>query len=222
MNLYHYSSELYSRLETRAVSKSMSEKEIRKARSDAASKPWFQLPYCDHISFFFEPIPASLLPRLYPKDHHTWRIGNVLYEYVIDIKTLPMRLKFEVVESPAILKRYDEFSIERNWTEKDPVILKDWMLLENQLMREFGLYGESRSSLERVIPQFDKGISEYYIRASQREDFADNKYKYASCVPHLMLYPPSGIVNPTSVNQLILGTDKRTSVSIPTIPSWLR
>lgn len=222
MRLYHYSKDLYSQLKTRAKSGGMSLNEITQARQKANSKPWFDLPYCDHISFFFEPIPSELLSKIYPKDHHTWVQGNELYEYAIEVDQLPNVLQYQVVESPKLLEIYDKFSKDNNWVTKDPVLLEKWMKIENQKMRELHYYGNSLVELKRVIPQFDKGIEGFYKIASKREDFEDNKYKYAACVPHLMLYPPSGTVEISSISKVVIGYSARFPVNKIVVPAWTR
>lgn len=212
--LYHYSKELYPELLTRAASGVMSPIQVKLARLEARRKGVFDLPYCDHISFFFEPIPSKLLSELF-KGHPVWFKGNSLYEYVVDPNKLPSEIPFHAVESVKKTALYDKFCIEKNWVEDDPKLLEEWELLEDQKTREWGEKRKTRSELIQQIAANQGIIENAYRAAVVRDDFEWNKTKYAANVPHLMLYPPSGKVIPSEVRGLTIGYDRRRQVISP-------
>lgn len=211
MILYHYSKELYPELLTKAQSGSMTPIQIKLARQESRRKGYLDWPYCDHISFFFEPIPSQLLGELF-KGHPVWFKGNNLYEYLIDVSKLPLEIPYHVVESVKKTALYDKFSLEKNWVEDDPELLEEWQILEDEKAREWGEKGNRRDALIKQIVANQGIIEEAYRTAVQREDFVYNKTKYAANVPHLMLYPPTGRVTPLKIRALTIGYDRRRDV----------
>lgn len=223
MLLYHYSPSIRNPLLTKAASGVMTNEEIQKARARAKNNAWPTRPYCDHISFFFEPIPAALLPTLYPKDHASWAKGTKLYEHIVDTKTFPNIIDYDIVESTKFLQAFDEFSEVNNWVDDNPELLKKWMLLEDKLLISWGERGNSRATLDLKIKENQGIITAKYIAGSKREDFEYNKYKYAATVPHLMLWPPEGKVQVMAVNSLVMGSEKRQAEVLPNRqPAWIR
>ena len=176
-----------------------------------ARKESLDLPYCDHISFFFEPIPSKLLGELF-SNHPVWFKDNSLYEYVIDVDKLPSVIPYHVVESVKKTALYDKFCLEKNWVEDDPKLLQEWEVLEDTKAREWGEKGKSRAQLLKQIAAHQGIIAEAYRKAVVRDDFEWNKTKYAANVPHLMLYPPSGKIIPSEVKGITIGFDSRRTV----------
>lgn len=208
MILYHYSKELYPELLTKAQSGGMTSFQIKLARMESRRKGYLDLPYCDHISFFMEPIPSQLLGELF-KGHPVWFKGNGLYEYLIDVSKLPLEIPYHVVESVKKTALYDKFCIEKNWVEDDPKLLEEWQFLEDEKAREWGEKGNRRDALIKQIDANQGIIEEAYRTAVQREDFVYNKTKYAANVPHLMLYPPTGRIVPSQIKGLAIGDNRR-------------
>ncbi len=211
MILYHYSKGLYPELLTKAESGSMTPIQIKLARQESRRKGYFDLPYCDHISFFMEPIPSQLLGELF-KDHPVWFKGNSLYEYLVDVSKLPLEIPYRVVESARKTELLDKFTLENNWVEKDPELLEKWLLLKDTKTREWGETGNRRSELVKQIVANQGIIEDAYRSSVQRYDFEDNKTKYAANVPHLMLYPPTGRITPSKIRALTIGYDRRRDV----------
>lgn len=211
MILYHYSKELYPELLTKAESGGMTPIQIKLARQESRRKGYFDLPYCDHISFFFEPIPSKLLSELFT-GHPVWFKGNTLYEYLVDVNKLPLEIPYHVVESIKKTALYDKFSIEKNWVDDDPKLLEEWQILEDQKAREWGEKRNTRAELIKQIAANQGIIEDAYRAAVAREDFEWNKMKYAANVPHLMLYPPTGRVTPSKIRALTIGYDRRRDV----------
>lgn len=208
---------------SKAAAGVLSEEIIRKERLEAKNAMWGGRPYCDHISFFFEPIPAALLPNIFPKDHHAWSKGKKLYEHIIDTRALPQKIDYDIVESTKFIAAYDDFATKNNWVDENPRLFKEWSQLEDRLMRQWGERGNDRSMLESKIQENQGIIADKYRDFAKRIDYEDNKYKYASAVPHLMLWIPGGKILVNSINYLVMGSDKRYPVRVPNIrPSWLR
>ncbi len=86
MKLYHYSDKQYTELLTRRV-QGADEKEIDIA-TFKAKRMGLPLPYHDHISFFFEPIPLDKIASVFPYGHPFWKAGNEIYEHVIDLDSI--------------------------------------------------------------------------------------------------------------------------------------
>lgn len=174
------------------------------------------LPYTSHLSFFFDPIPSELLPKLF-KDHPVWFDGNLLYEHIVDSNTLPAKVLYRVVESPSKTEFMDAFTKQHNWTEHNPELFKKFRLEMFDQQWKNGEIGFKRSDLVNQIRKHRGHIAEYYKRAVKRDDFQENKEKYAANVAHLNLYPIEGKVNNISaINVLLVGNDIRTPVAIPT------
>lgn len=212
MKLYHYSSEFWPELKTRRVSGIASNDEIRAADNSAAQKESHG-SYIDHISFFFDPIPSKLLAELFGDGHRSWFKGNVLYEYVIDVDTLEAVIPYHVVESEARTKFMDYFVEKHNWVDDDPVLLKLYLKELKRLEISWGEFGVGLTRLKRQIERKRGKTEAAYLAASKRPDFEDGKQRYASNVPHLMIYPSGGIVSWESVNKVVIGSDKREPVN---------
>jgi len=215
LKLYHYSKELYPELLTKAASGTMAPIEIKLARLNARRQmPWPSLPYCDHISFFFEPIPSEVMDGIFGKGHPVWFKGSELYEYTVDLEDIPEKSPYYVAESPQRTQLFDNFVEEKNWVEDNPDLLWEWLMLESRMQRSWGEVGDNPHELEKQAKLYAKPgtLATAYLKASLREDFKDNFTKYASCVPHLMLYPVKGVVQYESVSRLVIGSKVRTLV----------
>lgn len=215
MKLYHYSKDIHPVLMSKAASGAVPAAEVQASREKAKKSIVKVGAYCDHISFFFSPIPAFLLPKLFPADHAAWAKGTKLYEHVVDTKDLPYQITYEVVESAKRTALYDQFVIDHNWTEDDPNILEAWLVHEMEHLSMWDERGTSRTVLERKIHENMYSTSGAFLQAAQRADREENKYKYASCVPHVMIYPPDGKIRPSLINSLVMGNEKRTLVIPP-------
>ena len=211
MYLYHYSGEFFNSLMTRRASGAASLAEIKSSERKAKELN-LEAPYVDHISFFFDPIPASYLPTVFPKNHQTWVKGKHLYEYVVNVDDIVGQPLYRVVESVRKTELLKVFSKENDWTTDDPAILKKWLKLADMMQREWGELGNDPKILRNQIQLNSGKILEYYKAAVLDEDFEYNKMKYAANVPHLMLYPIDGEVKFDHVNSLVMGNDKRTPV----------
>lgn len=219
--LYHYSPKRFDSLMTRRQSGLATPDDIKKGVEEAKRFNW-PGNYVDHISFFFEPLPSKQIGKLFNNDHPVWFDGNRLFEYVVDTDVLDKRILFDVVESEKKTRFADEFAKKHNWVEDNPDLLSRY-LAEAKVKRQ--LWGEVGVSLDGLVKQIeanqDKLLS-CYKAAVKREDFEFNRTKYAANVPHVMIYPSSGIVPYEQVNSLIIGSDRREVILItkPKALNW--
>ena len=221
MFLYHYSARKHDVLKSLSASDTLSTQQIAESYERAERFSYktpdglvIKLPYVNHISFFFDPIPAQLLPTLF-KNHPVWFEGNELYEHIIDVNKLPPKILYQVVESPDKTKFMDEFVKQHKWVDDNPELLKQFM---NELMaRQWkkGELGYKRADLIKQIQKHDGQIADYFKAAVKRSDFEENKTKYAANVAHVMLYPITGkLTHVERVNKVVIGKNERSTVSI--------
>jgi len=204
MKLYHYSKERHSTLLTK-----------RAASGDRNPSKFdgFKETYNDHISFFFDPIPSKTVGRLFGKEHAVWFPGNVLYEYVIDTNQFENDIFYHVVESAKKTAYLDEFSITHDWVEDNPATLALWKkeILERSI--KWGEIGKSLAGLNHQIKLHLGTTEAAYLNAFKRDDWEDGKHRYASNVPHLMIYPRRGEVIYEKISRLVIGNDRRVGVA---------
>lgn len=198
MKLYHYSTSQFAELQSRRKS-GLPIPEVVKTSDD----------YLDHISFFFDPIPSKILPEIFSKGHPFWFAGHRIYEHVIEVNELDDHIRFHVVESLNKTKLMDECVEEWNWVDDNPQLLKQWNLLIDHMQLKWGEVGETRTKLKEQIRKNVGYTQSCFILAGQRYDFQDGYNKYAANVPHLMLYPDSGIIVIREVYELKIGSDYR-------------
>lgn len=199
MYLYHYSKVKYPKLLTKRRQGILTPEQIEDDRQGAEFREDVGL-YCDHISLFFDPIPLDIIGDLFDNRHHTWVNGNKLYQYTVNNKYLETNIAYKVVESPIAIQLLDE----TGWKDDD-VWKKKWFRKRNKLLKEAGEIGHSKVDLDRQCEIFSGHTKDFFIKLSQREDFEDYREMYAACVPHVMIYPKSGIVNYESVQQVTIG-----------------
>lgn len=213
MKIYHYSSEPRFSIKTKRMSGMATKEEIEKAERQAKRHDYIGA-YVDHISFFCGRIPASLLPRLYGQDHQAWRNGNHLYEHVIDTATLDKDVAFTLVESRNEKLEFDKFSEKNNWTGDDPELLAKWFKHLAQCRKKWGEEGSSLKLLDKQVGLYEKTLKRDFLAAAADPDFEYGRMKYAANVPHLMVYPSSGVVVPEKIYSLTMGQDARQEIII--------
>lgn len=216
MHVYHYSTAPRSELLTKRA-QGLPPHEIAKAEQHT-KRLGLVAPYIDHISFFIDPIPSKLLAEIYGGDHQAWRKGNILFEHIVDVAALGDDILFELVESVNKTKFLDEFSIKHNWVADNPETLKLWLKEIAEKSKAWGEVGRGLPALTKQIALNQNKLHDYFKAASERPDFEDGKMRYASNVPHLMVYPKSGKVAVEKVNRVTVGSNTRTPV-LPYVPS---
>lgn len=204
MNLYHYSVEPYPALMTRRALGLSTPTGVRVSKD-----------YLDHISFFTGPIPSKLMPLIFNEGVHPfWQAGKVLYEHIIHTDQLPDAIRYRIVESVRKTELLDKFSEEHDWTSHNPAVFAKWNALYEAKQKQWGETGNTKKGLLKAIDVVGEGIGYYFLAAKQRPDFKDGYEKYAANVPHLMLYPPIGVIGVRGVNKVTLGSDIRTTVKV--------
>lgn len=182
MKLYHYSKEKHKVIES------------LQARNKEATGERLNLdvgstlpPYSTSISFFLNTIPSNL-PEILDFKHNFWKPGK-LFENIVDSSSLPEDVIFNIAETPEWIKFTDQF----DWSKaKDPDIRKSYMLKIREWSVENGLIGQGRDNFVKQASKYTGNLATYYKRAyelSKKEDALGSFFsKYASYVPHVMLY----------------------------------
>lgn len=190
--LYHYSKEKYDILKTLEFQRKITEEEYRKAR-ESLIKSNGVLPgyYFQHISFFFDPIPRDVY-KYFNNNHPVWTKGNKLYEYEVYVDDIK-KFKYHIVETPDIVELiYDE-----SVTDED--FYKSY---EELTLNKYT--GSNAKDLYEASYEFIGETSNYYKKAFKLDSKKEQRMKYAAGVPHVMIYPDSGLIKYRSVNEIIL------------------
>jgi hypothetical protein len=198
MYIYHYSSDKYSELRSLRKQSGRSKKELDQIDKDFSFN---ENKYTNNISFFIEPIPYDIIGDLFNNKHNVWKNGNVLYEYMIDVNTLEKNIYYSLVESPEDIKTLD-LNYDKDMTDKEFDIY-----IKNKLDAKYarGETGIGRANLIKQIKLYLGTTRQLFIDARKRYDAELTKTKYAANVPHLMLYPSSGIIQYQKYDQITIG-----------------
>lgn len=217
MKLYHYAANPFEYLKTKRLQGGMTADQIKEAEV-RSQRLGTIAPYIDHISFFFDPLPMTLLAEIfkvngkYKEPHRVWVKGNVLYEHVIETDSLDPHCLWEVVESLKSIAFFDDFVEKHNWVDDDPAILKLYLEKAKENAIAWGERGNGLPGLMRQIKANQNVTEKAYQAAWRRQDFAENRMKYAASVPHLMFYPRGGEVPVSQINKVTVGNAKRERV----------
>ena len=184
MKLYHYAKEAYPVLKTRAKQGITEQPNVA-----GTTTPGFL--YNGHISFFLEPIPTDIMAGVYGKDHRTWFPGSKLYEHVVEI-TRSTVFRYRFVETPEKTAIYVDDSI----TEAD--YLKRLDRINKTLLYVGNSYDEFAIPYKRLSGK----LKEHILRAKTLPKW--NKDQYACYVPHVMIYPVSGELEPSEINRVTI------------------
>lgn len=209
MNLYHYSKERYDILKSLKRQGTYTEEE----ELDWVAR-WRDIegvaPYHYNISCFCGPINVKQLVSLFPKGftHPFWRSDTTYYEHVISIDDIPKGTPFMFVETPADTEHLLATPPEAFERES---FVKQYLRDKMRRKRLTGeIYdGENKTKFnyselfERQIRKFsnvDAFITTKYSNKKYQEFVKDGKY--ASCVPHVMLYPEFGELRVSNINKV--------------------
>lgn len=194
MKLYHYSAHHYEVLKTLEKQRPLTKEELEEgARSVKWGAP---LPYYSHISFFFESVPLDILSSIFPKDHSVWFKGSRLYEYTVDAAKIG-HFQYAVVESPEKTELYYDESLS----------IEEYHRQINAVKKKFHYAGHSLAELQQAAKHLEGLTRECFLALPSRPNWSKKgkdsiQYKYAATVPHVMLYPESGIVEYQSVKKV--------------------
>jgi hypothetical protein len=199
--LYHYSDKRFAELQTLLAQRALTKKEI--VEYDRKMKREYGFgEYYKHISFFIDPVPTMLVGNLFPKNHKIWYIGNEMYEYCVRISKLEENIKYALVESPDDVAIRDETPDEVYFNE-----VQNRLFDKKHLQRKIasGEYGFGLDNLKHQIQKYKGKISSNFLKASKRKDFNEFSMLYAASVPHLMLYPSTGVIEIDSIAKITIG-----------------
>ncbi len=184
MLLYHYAGAPYTSLRTLKHRDPAYKDERTFDRHEPGS-------YGEHISFFLEPAPLDILGKLYSDVRHSlWVEGKTVYEHIVQSSNI-LSFSFMLVETP-----FDYAFMDEHWpvdavftdAEKESYFKE----LAKQKQRR-GLVGNGNSAFERTAKQFlGKTRQAFISRAAVNNQ--EDKMRYATGVPHVMLYPKPGEV----------------------------
>lgn len=195
MLLYHYSNEEYKELGSlNYQKKAKKENGVDKIEN-----------YSDHISFFLEPIPIDL-PDILEGKHNFWKSGQTLYEHIVDTNVFHPDIKYVIVETPE--KTHLLYSIQ-DWSkcEGNPELIKKYKSQIRKMEIRKGYSGEGITSFVKAAKPLSHGIKGYYRNMVKldKENPEDNLMdKYASCVPHVMMYTGMDPIKVKRVKQITL------------------
>ena len=184
MKLYHYSSGKYQSLTTL-------EKRGQKYESKLPHHAYLPGRYDQSISFFFDPIPFTLLSSIYGKDHPVWFPGNKLFQYLVESDDIG-DFKYHIVESP----EKTELIID------DEVTTEDYLRIYPKIAKKKLYLGKGSSELTRGSKPFINKTQQYFINAPKIKGWIEQSNKYAAYVPHVMIYPSSGEIDYEEVSSI--------------------
>lgn len=182
-HLFHYSAVHFDEIRCLALQPGQDRKQIKQQVAESM-KDNRAIPYPYSTSFFFEQIPLDIAKH-FPKDHKVWRSGQDLYEYRVNVTPeLAKYWLYEVVESDASL----EFLKNHGYPETDEQYAAFFMQ-RNQLKRDLGELGVGYAGLEAQFRKHVGRLADDFKNIIHRNGMLwdENKYKYAACVPHVMI-----------------------------------
>lgn len=193
--LYHYSKELYKDLRTLDAQNAP-----QIPTRIPVNKPHDLGSYREHISFFFDPIPADIMGSIFKKDDNDiWKTGNKLYEYTIDVNSLP-EFKYNIVESPLKIRLFYS-------PELDHLSGEDWLDYLYKEKLKINEVGYHKGEFLRVLPRYQNVTRKHYLKVMNYPNWDRVKDKYAANVPHVKLYPKGGIIKYESHRKITIGNN---------------
>lgn len=199
MKLFHYSTNNYAVLKTRKKQNNLTPEERErgvKEHADNYKLTGIDSPgyYFEHISFFFERPPIDRMSKVFPSGHPFWFKGNRIFEHVVNSETIG-QFDFEVVEFPEKTEIYYGIASDEEYHRQ----LK-------ALTESHGYIGKNNAALESAVDcnALIGKTGEYYDLMKTRPNFDEIKSKYAPTVPHVMIYPWSGIAHPSKIMSIVV------------------
>ena len=198
--LFHYSDKLFHHIKSLRAQGHLTPVQIREA--EKLSKGTILPPYIDNISFFIDPLHLSAMPGYYDDKHTFYKHGKELFEYEIDTADLG-ELTYQLVESP-----------EKTAMVYDPSIDDaEFYAKMDEYHKSLKYIGNNVNDLDEVINRFKGTIDSYFHKVKNYPDFEKLMSKYAALVPHLMIYPKSGVVKYRQIHSIVMGDDHRWKVT---------
>lgn len=199
MNLYHYSGQKHDVLE------SLQAGERKAAGERLRLDPSGTLPpYNTSISFFLNRIPHNL-PAILDNKHKFWQTKK-LFENTVSVDALPKDFIFYIAETPERTKFLDEF----DWSKaSDPEVRKEYMFVIREWEIMKGFIGQGTKDFVKKASKYSGNLEIFYKRAyalAKKEKELDTFFtKYASGVPHAMIYHEDFKITDFKVEEITLG-----------------
>ena len=156
--------------------------------------------YVDHISVFFMRIPLTTIHTHYPKDHKSWFKGNVMHEHLVLLEKLP-DMPYQFTETLMHKRLLATFPV-HDYTEEQLIAFKRRLYAAQRKAGEIGI---THKGLVKKLNELEHTVYAAYAQLKNIPAWDDNEYKYAAHIPHLLLYPPLGIIKPSIVRKITIG-----------------
>lgn len=190
MRLYHYATQRFNMLKTLEQQRQITEEE--KAAAQQAEKWGVHVgAYYQHVSFLLEPAPLDIIGNVFPIDHPVWKHRNTLFEYVVDSRHVEP-FAYSLVEAPEKTEIYYD----------DTLDTEAYYRRYRELIKKHGWNGKGSAALEKAAKPYLGKTRDLYLAVLDRPNYEDLKYKYAATVPHVMLYPETGLIQYESVRKV--------------------
>lgn len=212
-HLYHYSTQQLTKINTKRKQGISDPDLIRHAESRANNLGDIGC-YLDHISFFLEPIPVDILPKLFKGKHPFYQPNATLIEHVVAVK-LKDEIKWSLQETPVI----NEFSDRWDWEDIDVDKRRLYIRKINKEMTRLKLQGYDTLDMFNAIRPYIGRTKEYFIKARSSKWAEDTSTQYAAEVPHLMIYPKDGVMDVLKSKTVTLGLSSVNDISKKTFLS---
>jgi hypothetical protein len=203
--IYHYSLQKYPNLLTlnEQYNQGVVNETLYKEALNYQNKHQFQPSYLEHISFLFDKLPIDLIISNFKDSNNALYTSSFCYEYEIDINSLSNNLNYwRVVENPINVFFRNYLWIDSNFLGKDLLFFGTRNLLNIIVSNE----GSNFSKFKSVINKYKDSTRTGYLRLINDPDFNIFKKRgmYAPLVPHLMLFPITGIIKYSNVKRVEL------------------
>lgn len=200
MLIYHYSYKAFDTLKTlKAQGRS---KDISSIKD-----------YDEHISFFLEPIPHEFMGTVFGPTHPVWFPGSMLIEHTVLVKDIG-EFRYRLVESPEKTAMYYDTTI----------TVEQYHTRLKKLIAQHKYEGTNPKDLEALQNRFKGVLRESFALLPSRSNFEEIREKYAATVPHVMLYPKTGLVPVTSHKTVRIGNEPVPKIGfarrLPTFSNW--
>ena len=148
----------------------------------------------EHISFFMEPVPLDIIAKSFKGSHPFWKSGNILFEHRVKIESLT-DFYYQIVESPLVVAMRDNFPD----VEETDEMMGGYYRALKEIQISVLERGDSVKNFLRIQKAYEGKVRECFQKLPLRKDFEEIKDKYAATVPHVMIYPKSGIIMPDKI-----------------------
>lgn len=207
--IYHYSTEKYDQLQTLEITEHKTMKDL-KEEIDWAKKSCQKYPRSMAMSFLLDPVPYRTIAGIFNHEHAFWKSGTLLYQYMVLINSLPKDIYYRMSETPLnvdlLENKSDEYftANEKTDYEQYQKEVQAYRCMVNKEKEKLHEVGEGLTALKEQINRF-KGKTEYFYKKAATGNYKYyDKTLYACYVPHVQIYPATGIVQYESVSEIIL------------------